>query len=162
MTSEPDEYEALRGEVCNALFPYGKAFSPPERQAAASVLRDHVEAKLAEVRAERDGFAADLREARKMRVQVKGLQNTVADRDRTIAHLKARLERTDPNFDSDDLDGISCRNDTINLQDERIERMSRTIAEQAAGLERLQATKSGSRSLTRPKVDYQPNGFSNP
>ena len=54
MTSEPDECEALLGEVCNALFPYGKAFSPPERQAAASILRDHIEAKLAEVRAELD------------------------------------------------------------------------------------------------------------
>jgi hypothetical protein len=102
MTSEarPDEYEALWRKANDAgvrahaeeMFrsDNGVAASMVRRQAAASILRDHVEAKLAEVRAERDDALAlgdrqlDLG---------KQMLESLADRDRTIAEQAEVIER---------------------------------------------------------------------
>jgi len=89
MTSEPDEYEAWwrkAHDAYHATLWEGQANS----RRAAAILRDHVEAKLAEVRAERDDALAlgdrqlDLG---------KQMLETLADRDRTIAELQAKLQK---------------------------------------------------------------------
>jgi hypothetical protein len=105
MTSEarPDDYEALIDKVLAA------GSNPTSRKmfdgpAAASVLRDHVEAKLAEVRAERcstcDGTGdvhradgewlgvCDCPEGRVLRAEM-----ALADRDRTLAEQAAVIEK---------------------------------------------------------------------
>jgi len=81
MTSEarPDDYEALWGSALDAALYHGgaRASSP----AAASILRDHVEAKLAEVRAELDQavFFIDLHKA------------TIAEQAAELAKLREAL-----------------------------------------------------------------------
>lgn len=132
--TKDDALELWReAEHAAAFAPYGTPCDEAAEQAAATVLHDSVEARLAEVRANVTIWQS------KCQMEADERRREIADRDRTIAHLKARLERSDPDFDRDDLDGISCRNDTIKLQDERIERMTRTIAEQAAELHKAQA-----------------------
>jgi hypothetical protein len=97
MTSGADVYEALWRKAHNAYCGFGT----PEfltrtgcemGQAAASVLRDHVEAKLAEVRVELDALkqAADM--------QTETIDRVLRERDDardTIAEQAAELERKD-------------------------------------------------------------------
>jgi hypothetical protein len=79
-----DEYEALwdaAEDAYNDALREGDGESPLTR--AASVLRDHVEAKLAEVRAERDDLAHWKLCA----------EEGLADRDRTLAEQAAEIEQ---------------------------------------------------------------------
>src|ERR1017187_1015894 len=41
-----------------------------------------------------------------------------------ISRLRTRLEIPEPPFDNEDTDGISCRNDTISILDEKIVRLT--------------------------------------
>jgi hypothetical protein len=87
MTSEADEYEALSVEVHASIHCGGHV-------AGGALLRDHVEAKLAEVRAERDAWEAAWKASdRRLIDSTKAYAEALADRDRTIAEQAKMLER---------------------------------------------------------------------
>lgn len=87
MTSEAREYEALWRKAQDAYWAASPHINSKAHQAAASILRDHVEAKLAEVRANVMIWQS------KCQMEADERRREIADRDRTIAEQAAELAK---------------------------------------------------------------------
>jgi len=86
MTSEADEYEALWRKAFEEYLRHPDSIDA-SNQAAAAILRDHVEAKLAEVR------AVDQHFINQCELKAHNATVTLTDRDRTIAEQAAELAK---------------------------------------------------------------------
>jgi hypothetical protein len=89
MTSEPDDYEALADRLAHTA---GRGANGAVTRAFAVALRDHVEAKLAEVRAERDRWQqVAVLEGEERKAVIATSRRTIAEQAAVIERLQFEL-----------------------------------------------------------------------